>query len=241
MRHAFLATAFAASLLALQDPRSVPAGRAGASASRPEELDRGDGLLAAWLLVEGQSEVELAQVAEQRAQDPAVKALASAVIEERRAVARALEPFAAAVGYRESGASATAAERQRSGAAEGDPAEGAAREAGSSRTRSIDALPLVQELGREHLDSARTVLKQKDDGSFDRCYLAMAIAGQRRAKDALTVFERHATPDLVPALRDARRAVTEHLRRAEDLERGLEAPADGARAAAGAPEPDAPR
>jgi predicted outer membrane protein len=84
---------------------------------------------------------------------------------------------------------------------------------------------LIEELGEQHLQTARTFLSEKQDEEFDRCFVGMAIAGHMQSDDMLTVFERHASGELKSTIQEARRTVKQHLQAAKDLAVQIEGPA----------------
>lgn len=84
---------------------------------------------------------------------------------------------------------------------------------------------LLQDLGAQCLQSGRKELEQKSGDEFDRCFMLMQIGGHMKMHDELTVFEKHASPELKVAFTEARKSVEMHLQQAKDVSKRLEAAA----------------
>jgi predicted outer membrane protein len=198
-----------------------------------------DGILATWLLVENNNEIQLSQLALERASDPEVKQFAQKMVDDHREMGRKLQSFASAAGYVD-----TTGAADRSGAGAGNrppegrnasggtdnaggtdtsrptpPPAGAARATGAS---GLDHVALLQELGNQCLQSARKELESKSGAEFDRCYTGMAIGAHMKVNDQLTVFQRHASADLRNAMAEGQKTVQMHLEHAKQLAKKLE-------------------
>jgi predicted outer membrane protein len=197
-------------------PRQRPA-QDSASVSKTRAT-QADGILAGWLAVDSQNEVALAQIAQQKAQDPEVKQFAQKMIDDHRRMAEQLQPFAASAGFATSVAS--------SGSTPADRApEGRVREAGFSGGE-LDHAALIQELGKQCLDTARRELEQKSGAEFDRCFVGMMIGDHMKANDMLTVFQRHASSDLASVFSEGQTTVKMHLDHAKEIAHRLEGGAE---------------
>lgn len=87
------------------------------------------------------------------------------------------------------------------------------------RTSSLpfDLNAIQKEMAAQCLESARQELTGKEGAEFDACFIGMAIGQHGHMKDAITVFERHSSPQLQELLADAKGTVEEHLQKAKEL------------------------
>ncbi len=201
---------------------------------------KGDGLLAGWLAVDSHNEIVLAQIAQQKAQDSEVKQFAQKMIDDHRQMAQKLQPFATAAGFApalaSSGSTQTDRDRDRDTRNPDDlrdrdrerDMDSRPREAGFSNEQ-LDHVALIQELGKQCLDSARRELEQKSGAEFDKCYMGMMVGEHMKANDMLTVFQRHASSDLKNVLAEGQSTVIAHLRHAKSLVKKLDTGADTGR------------
>jgi predicted outer membrane protein len=213
-------------------------------------MRQGDVLLATWLAVGSDNEIALSQLAVQRSTNPEVKAFAQKMIDDHRQMLSKLRThapgFTARSGDLQPPGEARAKERP---AGETDPnrrdpatdptrrdpatdptgrdTTGRTDPAGRDATSrdvggSIDTIALVQDLGRECLQSAKRELESKSGAEFDKCYVGMAIGEHMKANDMMTVFQRHASSELRTAIADDQRTVKAHLDHAKELMKKLE-------------------
>jgi len=171
-----------------------------------------DGYLATWLVVDNNNEIELAKLAQQKATNPEVKAFAQKLIADHGAIVQQLQPFA-------SGTAMT------TGSLEGsEPTKGPsqAESASFAHEGAFDHIGLIQDLGKQCLQSARAELEKKQGAEFDRCFMGMAIGGHMHANDMLTVFQSRASSSLKPILSEGQKVVTEHLQHAKDIAKRME-------------------
>ena len=94
--------------------------------------------------------------------------------------------------------------------------------AGASMDQQFDHGALIQELGKQCLETARKELESKSGPEFDRCFMGAMVAGHMHANDMLTVFQRHASPELKNVLGEAQRTVAAHLQQAKDISKRLD-------------------
>jgi len=219
----------AAPLLLAQDQPTRP------RTANPERTtpNGSDGVLAGWLLVDSNNEVALAQVAEQKAQSNEVKQFARQMISDHGEMGQKLQRFAAQAGFTITPSSTTPTTPPTSGNDDLDrnaergrrqgeiPEQGVRPRDMGIGTGPIDA-QLIQELGQQCQQSARQELEQKSGTDFDRAYMTMMVAEHMRAKDMLTVFQRHVSGELRSALEEGQRTVETHLRHAQELCKQLE-------------------
>ena len=188
--------------------------------------DRGDDLFASWLLTGNNNEIALAELAQRKAQDPEVKRFAEMMVKDHREMANKLQPFASgneSVAKRDPAADLPK-EPGPGGQTERErplPEGSGVREA-SFPHGNIQMVALVEELGAQCLESAKGTLEQKQGADFDRCYIGMALGAHHATKDMMTVFQRHASPELAKLLADGQRTVSTHLEHAQRLAKMLE-------------------
>jgi putative membrane protein len=202
-----------------QDPSGSNTTRTDATDTRgSKEGTRADGFLAGCLLIDGGNEIAFAEIAQQKAQDPEVKRFAQEMIDEHRQMGQKLQPFASVAGFTGAGNAGSATPPGKTG---NDRSMGSAGD--------VDQVMLVQELGQQCRESGRAALSEQSGAEFDRCYMGMMVGAHMKAKDMLTVFERHASPSLKSVLADAQTTVTKHLESAKSIARKLDGKTTGAK------------
>jgi predicted outer membrane protein len=218
-----------------KDPQTDPSRRTGTEGRAATSDRSNDDLLATWLLIENRNAVQIAEFAQQRAQNPDVKQFAQKMAENHRQFVQKLQGFSQWRGdtgdMRRPGT-----EPSREGVAGREPAtghegrEGGAygREAGGDRESmgKVEPIALVQELGRQCLETARKELTQKSGAEFDKCFVGMALGGHMKANDVLTVFGKHASGELKNVISEEQKTVQADLERAKDLAKKLDGDKD---------------
>jgi len=228
------------------DPTQAQPGQRDPTSATGASSRMDDGILATWILIENNNEIELSQLAATRASDPEVKQFAQKMVDEHRAMGGKLQTFASVAGYTGSSAGrapggASNASGTDSGRSAGDgakptdgskPAGDPGKQAdptdraspGSTRATAsgIDHVALLQELGSQCLQSARKELEAKSGAEFDRCYTGMALGAHMKVNDQLTVFQRHASPELRSVFAEGQKTVQAHLEHAKQLAKKLE-------------------
>jgi len=203
-------------------------------------------ILATWLLTENETEIALAQLAQQRAQDPEVKQFAQKMIDDHRQMMQKLQPFAppsyASVVNPGSDPFSTTtrpgeiepvrkptdvAERpavtpEKPAAAGQDRGNPASASTARTPTQQLGYVALLQDLGKECYSTARQELERKQGAEFDRCFMGMAIGGHMQANAQMTVFQRYAEGELKNVIGEGQRTVSMHLQAAKDLAKRLE-------------------
>ena len=206
------------------------------SDNKPESMqhtgERSDDLFASWLLVGGNNEIALAELAQSRAQNPEVKRFAEMMIKDHQELAGKLQQFASATEVRggaaakNEGPGADPKGNQPGQGGQNRPQDTSGIVGASSSRGSVEMVALVDELGAQCLESSRKTLEQKQGAEFDRCYMGMAVGAHKSAKDMMTVFQRHASPELAKLIEDGQRTVSMHLEHAEKLFKQLEGQSD---------------
>jgi len=238
MRSLLILTALAAGSVVpalLQDAsRSSTQGTTGQGTTgqdtRADKDSRMDGFLANWLLIDNRNEVAIAEIAQQKAQDPEVKRFAQKMIEDHRQFADKLQGFAGSMGY--SGRNETPGSTGSRGTdGNSDESQGSTSDSrGSTSSSTMNSEHgsdgskhmLFEELGQQCLDSARKELQQHTGADFDRCFMGMMVGGHIHANDMLTVFQRHVSGNLKTVLSEGQGTVSKHLEEAKEIKRKLE-------------------
>ncbi len=197
---------------------------------KPGESKQIDGFLASWLVMEGNNGLALAQIAQQKATDPEVKAFAQKMIDDHRPFLQKLEPFASgagslgasgSTGSTGSGSGSTGSTGGNSGSGRQEP-NNSVQNASFQSGMSFDHVGLIKDLGTQCLQSARKELDSKQGAEFDRCFMGMAVVGHMRANDMLTVFQEHGSSQLDTVLVEGQKMITTHLQKAKDGARKIE-------------------
>jgi len=76
---------------------------------------------------------------------------------------------------------------------------------------------IMEEVANQTQQSVQRELSQKEGAQFDRCYLSRQIMDHMWLVDALTVFERNASPGLQPILQEGLQVAQQHLAHAKAL------------------------
>jgi predicted outer membrane protein len=76
---------------------------------------------------------------------------------------------------------------------------------------------IMDEVSQQNERSIERELSQKEGVQFDRCYLSLQVINHMWLIDALTVFERSASPSLQPILQEGLQAAQQHLTHAKAL------------------------
>ncbi|MFO1019452.1 MAG: DUF4142 domain-containing protein [Planctomycetales bacterium] len=74
-----------------------------------------------------------------------------------------------------------------------------------------------QEMAQQCRQSMEKELNSKTGADFDNCYVGMQIAAHMHMLDSLTVFERHASPELKAVFEQGRQTTQTHLDHAKNL------------------------
>ena len=91
------------------------------------------------------------------------------------------------------------------------------RDRSPGQDQSLDLITLKTELAEECLKSFRSELGQKSGREFDTCFMYAQVMAHMGMIDALTVFERHASPELQRAITEAKSTSKQHLEKAKQI------------------------
>jgi predicted outer membrane protein len=78
-------------------------------------------------------------------------------------------------------------------------------------------LRVKQEIAEQCIQSAKEELAAKSGDEADRCYIAAQVFDHQKMLDALTVLQRHASPEFGQALTKATQTTQQHLEHAKQL------------------------
>lgn len=216
-----------ASIAAVQDP-AQPNPQTTKPPAKPENQDpatsdvaeRSDRVLAAWLIVDNNNEVELAKIALERSKNDEVKRFAQMMVDDHTAFAQKLREFAPGIGGLDSMGDKTQADKTPP-AGSTEPQPTTPREDGTRRpardndmrpvhTAGLDHIELIRDLGRKCLESAKLELNPKQDAEFDLCFVGMQLMAHQQMADKLEVFQRYASPNMRETLDSGLQTVRTH-------------------------------
>lgn len=80
-----------------------------------------------------------------------------------------------------------------------------------------DALQMHQEIAQQCLADTKKMLQEKQGNELDMCYVGQQVVKHGAMKSKLTVFERHASPELKNLIAQGRETTENHLQEAERL------------------------
>lgn len=209
------------------------------SVAAPVESDR---VVSAMVLTCNTNEIALARLAGQRSANDEVKQFAQKLIKDHTELVTKLQTLA---GRDSSGLSGKDRNSERIGSGDGkgerngerggenspessgdskrlgDNGSGRASDA-SMRNNEFDHLGLIRELGAKNLETSTRMLTAKSGAEFDICYMQMAVYSHTHAVDALSVFTKHASPELRSTLEGAKSTMQAHLDHAERISKSLD-------------------
>jgi predicted outer membrane protein len=225
-----------------QATRTQLAGQAG----QGNQLDR---FVAVCLALGNQEEIELAQIAQERAQNPQVKQFAQTMIEEHQQALSQLkqaDPQLASMNL-ELQAQGGAAGTTGAARAESETTRPGAQPPGAQRGQTAGAQggqqPMVdfaRDFRQECLNLVTQELGRKQGAEFDKAYIGQQVGAHMTMLAELRTAQRHIQNDqLKPVLQQGEQMVEHHLAQAKQIKQQLEA--GGGQAAAGqAQRPETP-
>ena len=158
-----------------------------------------DTVLAGWLLLDNEKEVALSQIGEQKAKSSEVKEFAKQMISDHKAMIAKLQPLG----------SVAAGTASRDSEAAPKPA--------SARIEESDFLALKKDLTQQCIQSAKRELDKASGAEFDKKFMTFQVLAHMEAVDTLTVFQKHASPQLRGILSEALKKVEAHLQHAKQV------------------------
>jgi predicted outer membrane protein len=199
--------------------------------------------LASCLLLNNQAEVELSQLAAQRAENPQVKQFAQQMIKDHQQLIQQLQPLAGMQTGATVRASRTVGEaddpnRVRTGDAAADSATAGVdtQSPGATTTTRTDdrttagapsaALQQLQQIERKiaerHKEATRSALEEKQGAEFDKAFVGCAIGAHMHMNAALEVIGQQGEGKLSQLAQQAQPTVQQHLDHAKQLMQQLE-------------------
>jgi predicted outer membrane protein len=197
-----------------------------------------DAFLADWLIIDNNMEIEMANLAVQKASSDEVKQFAQKMIADHQKLNEQLMRFAGDQAPRDESAQRAnpAANGKTPQQAQNNPATRAGQAEPQRRTAAkvtaqgeipgqntaharshAGMLGLKQEIADQCLASAHRELDSKSGKEFDECYIGMQIGAHMYVVDAMTVFQRHASPELKQAIAAGEQTAQGHLQMAKNI------------------------
>jgi len=100
--------------------------------------------------------------------------------------------------------------------------QGASATGAQQTGQQLDLLQLHKEIAEQCLNSSRERLSSKSGQDFDECFMHAQVEKHVAMKDKLTVFGRHASPQLAQAITEGLKTTEMHLKKAEEISKNLE-------------------
>lgn len=189
-----------------------------------------DAQIAAWLIVDHESEIAICQHAKERLQDETVRRLAQIMLQDHTRLIQDLRPYSGTMlGQldRANRADELAAQPSRP-TNRFDGTSGSVRSAAgqfpalrvpatTGINQDLFLLQLKRELGQEHVTSVQTRFDGQDRDEFDLCFLEQQISAHREMLDTLTVCRKRADGRLGLLLDEALATTKAHLEHAEQM------------------------
>ncbi|MBX3413961.1 MAG: hypothetical protein KF708_14820 [Pirellulales bacterium] len=200
--------------------------------SAPPAPSIADVQLAAWLIVDHESEISICQHAQGRLQDETVRRFLQIVVQDHTRLIQNLRPFSGTMlgqWNRAARSDALGAPSTRR------PAANAVDETSRSVRPSAGQFPplrepseqginkdtfllqVKRELGQQRVLSTQAMFDARDRDEFDQCFLGEQVATHRELLDTLTVCRQHATGRFALVLDEAIAQTKAHLDHAEQL------------------------
>lgn len=189
-----------------------------------------DSFLVSCLKTENQHEIAIAQIAVQRASNQEVKSFAQQMIKDHTDCLSKLERFGSRDdrtsrqpdASRQPEATARKTTRESDATTRTDGAaprgEATAQNVSHGAGATTDQLMQIkQELSDRCLATAKRELGQKEGKEFDKCFMVMQVVAHLKMVDTLTVFQKHASPELQKAIGEGLEATEQHLEHAKEL------------------------
>ncbi|MDB5386983.1 MAG: hypothetical protein JWM11_2629 [Planctomycetaceae bacterium] len=215
-----------------------------AQANRQWQWKNPDHALASCVAIGNQEEIALGELGSQKAQSDDVKKFAQMLVHDHQEFLEKLKRFApeaSAAGFlngdtrearADNAAPRNAAPRntvQQAGATE-NPNQPAAIQT-TAGTRPVAAtganpgfrhLQIEREVAQQCLMGAKEKLSSETGAKFDKCFVGQQIGMHMGMKAKLTVYQRHASPELAQVFAAGLQKTEEHLAKAEELMKNLD-------------------
>lgn len=201
-------------------------------------VENHDAFLADWLIIDNNTEIQMAKLALQKASSEEVKQFAQKMIADHQKFNEQLMRFAGNQAPRDESAqrdnATTNGQNREQAQSNATPRTGQAEPLRRTVAKVTDqgeipgqnpvpgrshggVLALKQEIAEQCLASAHQELDSKSGKEFDECYIGMQIGAHMYVVDAMTVFQRHASPELKQAIAAGEQTAQGHLQMAKNL------------------------
>jgi predicted outer membrane protein len=189
------------------------------------------------LLKQNESEVEIAQIAQQQAQNPEVKQFAQMLVEDHRQLIQKLKPLAGAQGAQSSTSTSlgnqtqTDAQRQASDTTRLPGSSGAGQPnrnvnqnttSGQQDSALTEVAQIQEQIADRCTQALREELQQKQGAEFDKCFVGAQVGGHMHMLAELEVLEQQGPDQVKQIAQQARPKVQQHLDQAKQLMEQLE-------------------
>lgn len=234
--------ALTAAMVAAQNPpdrtnvdQNAEKGRRADSQTGDDKIS--DRFLAGWLVIANQSEIELAQLAEQHAKNDEVKQFAQQMIQEHQQLLSALQPISGldvsrsraddarekSSGNPRPGTDKSAPQRPGQPRDQNAPGDATSRtDAGrasgvhdTSSNSHAEILNLKQEIAQKCLATFREQATQ--GGDFDKMFIGQQLMAHYSALDTMEVFQSRASGELRQVIGQGIPVVRKHLEHAKQI------------------------
>jgi hypothetical protein len=231
-----------------QGQTEVQSGRAKVTDERSGWKDT-DQLMASCITIQNLEEVALAKMAEDKLQSDEAKKFATMMQEQHQAYLTKLEKFASEAARQplDLEGSASRTELELTSTTKGrtkqvtettpDDRTDADKTTSTDKDRTtqpdksgsqVDLIQLDREIAQECLNAAKAEMQGKQGVEADQCFLGYQIAKHAAMKAKLTVFERHASPELAKVFAEGADTAEKHKNEAEEIMKGLASADTGA-------------
>lgn len=215
--------------------------------------------LAKCLLLKNNSEIELSQFAQQKAQNPEVKQFAQQMIQDHQQIGQQLQQVAGAQGRAgdQTGASGQYdAQRQTSDTTRLPGSSGASQATRTETNTSVaqgnpgqqggdqalmQLAQIEQQIVERSAQMTRDELEQKQGADFDKCFVGAQVGAHMHMLAALETIAQQGEGKLAQAAQQAQPVVQQHLEHAKHLAKQLEQGQTQSPRAAGQAERQQPR
>jgi predicted outer membrane protein len=166
-------------------------------AGQQGQSSRSDQEIAECVYLEASNEIEIAKLAEQKAQNEEVREFARQMVKEHSPGAQDMQHLAGNL-------------------ASSQPQGGQRGEQGG-----LDWINVKKQIGQQCLTSVKQELSQKQGSEFDQCFMGQQIGAHMKVVDELKVLRNYASHDLQQKLDKELQTAQHHLQMAKQIEQKL--------------------
>ncbi len=197
-----------------------------------------DQAMAGVVVIQNQEEVALSKLAQDKLQNEEARRFATMMIEQHQAYLTKLERFAPEAGRHQLSGTEHPSKveiktnKNRDGVERAkvtvtDNPQKIQQTAGTDSDRTTksgepaDLLQIQREIAQECLNAAKSEMQGKQGIEADQCFLGFQIAKHGAMKAQLTVFQRHASPELAQVFAEGAATAEKHKNEAEKIMKSL--------------------